>query len=336
VTAAPSRRLGRDGPDVFPLGLGCMGMSGYYGLARKDEASSGAASRAEFVRTIHYALGRGMDFLDTADIYGPFRNEELVGEAIRGRRERLVLATKFGFEATADGVRVNGRPEYARAACESSLLRLGVETIDLYYLHRVDPTVPIEDTVGAMAELVAEGKVRYIGLSEVGAETIRRAQAVHPISAVQTEYSLWSREPEVRIFPTLVELGIGFVPYAALGRGFFAGAVTSFDELLDEDFRRTLPRFHNANLAKNLELAQRMRALAEERGTTPARLALAWVLGRGDFIVPIFGTTRREHLDDDLGAVDLALDADALHTIGETVPPESVTGSRYADMSLIE
>lgn len=333
---AASRRLGRDGPAVFPIGLGCMGMSGYYGFARESRPENGASARREAVETIRHALERGIDFLDTADVYGPFANEELVGEAVRGRRERLVLATKFGFETTAGGVRVNGRPEYVRAACEASLGRLGVESVDLLYLHRVDPDVPIEDTVGAMAELVAEGKVGHLGLSEAGAETIRRAHAVHPLAAVQSEFSLWSRDPEARIFPTLRELGIGFVPYAPLGRGLFAGAVASLDELVDDDFRRTLPRFQDANLAANLELARRLRACAEERGTTPARLALAWVLAQGDFVVPIVGTTRRAHLDDDLGAIELDLDPEAVRTIEDAVPAAAVAGARYSDMSLLE
>jgi aryl-alcohol dehydrogenase-like predicted oxidoreductase len=335
-TRSARRRLGRTGPAVFPVGLGCMGMTGYYGFAREAQAEDGARSRREAVETIRYALDRGVDFLDTADVYGPYVNEELVGEAIRDRRADVVLATKFGFETTEDGVRVNGRPEYARAACEASLARLAVETIDLYYLHRVDPEVPIEETVGAMAELVAGGKVRHLGLSEAGAETIRRAHAAHPIAAVQTEYSLWSRDPEAEVFPVLRELGIGFVPYAPLARGLFAGAVASLDELVEYDFRRTLPRFRDPNLDANLALAQRLGALAEERGTTPARLALAWVLAQGDFVVPIVGTTRRSHLDDDLGAVGLELDADALQGIEGVVPVEAVAGERYADMSLIE
>ncbi len=336
MTAARTarRRLGRDGPAVFPIGLGCMGMSGYYGFARERRPEDGARGKA--VGTIRYALERGVDFLDTADVYGPFENEELVGKAIRDRRDDVVLATKFGFETTADGVRVNGRPEYARSACEASLRRLGVETVDLLYLHRVDPDVPIEDTVGAMAELVAEGKVRHLGLSEAGAETIRRAHAVHPVAAVQSEYSLWSRDPETRIFPTLRALGIGFVPYAPLGRGLFAGAVASLDELVDDDFRRTLPRFQDANLDANLQFADRLRMYAEERATTPARLALGWVLAQGDFVVPIVGTTRRPHLDDDLGAAEVELDADALRAIEDAVPAESVAGPRYSDMSLLE
>ena len=333
---APRRTLGRGGPAVFPLGLGCMGMTGYYGFACETQPEDGARSRREAVETIRYALARGVDFLDTADVYGPFANEELVGEALAGRRDGVVLATKFGFETTADGVRVNGRPEYARAACEASLRRLGVDSVDLLYLHRVDPNVPIEDTVGAMAELVSQGKVLHLGLSEAGAETIRRAHAVHPIAAVQTEYSLWSRDPEAEVIPVLRELGIGFVPYAPLARGLFAGAVASLDELVEHDFRRTLPRFRDANLAANLALAQRLGALAEARGTTPARLALAWVLAQGDFVVPIVGTTRRSHLDDDLGAVGLELDAGVLQAIEGAVPVEAVAGARYADMSLIE
>jgi aryl-alcohol dehydrogenase-like predicted oxidoreductase len=313
-----------------------MGMSGYYGFAGEPRPENGASAGREAVETIRYAVERGIDFLDTADVYGPFANEELVGEAIRGRRERLVLATKFGFETTAAGVRVNGRPEYVRAACEASLGRLGVESVDLLYLPRVDPDVPIEETVGAMAELVAEGKVGHLGLSEAGAETIRHAHAVHPLAAVQSEFSLWSRDPEARIFPTLRELGIGFVPYAPLGRGLFAGAVASLDELVDDDFRRTLPRFQDDNLAANLELARRLRACAEERETTPARLALAWVLAQGDFVVPIVGTTKRDHLDEDLGAIELDLDPEAVRTIEDAVPAAAVAGARYSDMSLLE
>jgi aryl-alcohol dehydrogenase-like predicted oxidoreductase len=313
-----------------------MGMSGYYGFAGEPRPENGASAGREAVETIRYALERGIDFLDTADVYGPFANEELVGEAIRGRRERLVLATKFGFETTAAGVRVNGRPEYVRAACEASLGRLGVESGGLRYLPRGDPAGPIEETVGAMAELVAEGKVGHLGLSEAGAETIRHAHAVHPLAAVQSEFSLWSRDPEARIFPTLRELGIGFVPYAPLGRGLFAGAVASLDELVDDDFRRTLPRFQDDNLAANLELARRLRACAEERATTPARLALAWVLAQGDFVVPIVGTTKRDHLDEDLGAIELDLDPEAVRTIEDAVPAAAVAGARYSDMSLLE
>src|SRR5205823_8526908 len=279
-----TRRLGRQGPNVSEMGLGCMGMSEFYG--RPDEA--------EAIATIHRALDLGMNFLDTADAYGPFTNEKLVGRAIADRRDDVVLATKFGIVRSTDPKYrgIDGSPAYVRKACQASLDRLGVDYIDLYYLHRVDPKTPIEETVGAMAELVDEGKVRYLGLSEAAAATIRRAHAVHPITALQTEYSLWTRDPEGEILSTVRELGIGFVAYSPLGRGFLTGKIRSPDELGRDDFRRSIPRFQGDNFRRNQALAGRFRELATEKGVTPAQLALAWVLSRGDDIVPIPGTRR--------------------------------------------
>ncbi|HSD18936.1 MAG TPA: aldo/keto reductase, partial [Anaeromyxobacter sp.] len=295
------RRVGRQGLAVSAIGLGCMGMSEFYGPADETEA----------VATIHRALELGIDLLDTADMYGPFKNEELVGRAIRDRRDRVVIATKFGNERRADGtwVGVNGKPEYVRSACEASLRRLGVDVIDLYYQHRVDRTVPIEDTVGAMAELVRAGKVRWLGLSEAAPATIRRAHAVHPISALQTEYSLWSRDPEDEILPTVRALGIGFVAYSPLGRGFLSGRFRSLDDPPADDFRRNNPRFQGENFARNLELVDHVRELAGARGVTASQLALAWVLAQGDDIVPIPGTKRRAYLDENLGATAVTLTA---------------------------
>ena len=291
------RRLGSQGLEVSALGLGCMGMSEFYGTRDEDEA----------IATIHRGLELGVTFLDTADAYGPFTNERLVGTAIRGRRDEVVLATKFGNDRRPDGswVGINGAPEYVRSACEASLERLGVETIDLYYQHRVDPTVPIEETVGAMAELVAEGKVRYVGLSEASPETIRRAHAVHPVSALQTEYSLWTREPEDAVLPTVRELGIGFVAYSPLGRGFLSGRIRSPQDLEEGDFRRHNPRFQGENFERNIELVERVREIAEEKDVTPGQLALAWVLHQG--VVPIPGTKRVEYLEENVAAAAIAL-----------------------------
>ena len=314
------RRLGD--LTVSALGLGCMGMSDFY--AGRDEA--------EAVATIHRALDLGVTFLDTADMYGVGRNEELVGRAIRGRRDQVVVATKFGNVRAPDGafLGINGRPDYVRQACEASLRRLGVETIDLYYQHRVDPNTPIEETVGAMAELVRAGKVRHLGLSEAGPQTIRRAHAVHPIAALQTEYSLWSREPEGELLATVRELGIGFVPYAPLGRGFLTGQIKSADDLDSDDYRRNTPRFQGENFQKNLDLVREIEVMAREKGCTPAQLALAWVLAQGEDIVPIPGTKRRKYLEENVGALDVRLGPDDLARIDRVIPPGMAAGTRYA------
>jgi aryl-alcohol dehydrogenase-like predicted oxidoreductase len=322
------RKLGTQGLEVSAMGLGCMGMSEFYGRADEGEA----------IATIHRAIELGVDFLDTADMYGPFTNELLVGRAIADRRDRVVLATKFGNERREDGswVGINGKPEYVRRACEASLQRLGVDQIDLYYQHRVDKTVPIEETVGAMAELVEEGKVRYLGLSEASPETIRRAHEVHPISALQTEYSLWTRDPEAGALPTVRELGIGFVAYSPLGRGFLSGRFRSPDDLPADDFRRNHPRFQGDNFRRNLELVERVREIAEEKGVTPGQLALAWVLAQGKDIVPIPGTKRREYLEENVAATEIQLTPEDLARLDEAAPPGATSGDRYADMSSID
>jgi len=322
------RKLGNQGLTVSAMGLGCMGMSEFYGTADETEA----------IATIHRALELGVTFLDTADMYGVGHNEELVGKAVRDRRDRVILATKFGNVRGSDGsfLGVNGQPDYVRSACEASLKRLGVEVIDLYYQHRVDPNTPIEDTVGAMAELVQQGKVRYLGLSEAAPETIRRAQAVHPISALQTEYSLWSREPEAEILPTCRELGIGFVPYSPLGRGFLTGKIKSPDDLSEGDFRaERYPRFQGENIQKNLELVQRVEAVAAAKGVTPGQLALAWVLAQGEDIVPIPGTKRRTYLEENVAAAEITLAPGELDQLSEMLPPGVAAGDRYADMSTV-
>jgi aryl-alcohol dehydrogenase-like predicted oxidoreductase len=317
-----TRHLGRQGPRVSAIGLGCMGMSQSYG--RPDEVGG--------IATIHRALELGINLLDTADIYGPFTNEELVGRAIQGRREEVFLATKCGFVPREEGggSRVDGSPAHIRSACEASLRRLGVRTIDLYYLHRLDPRTPIEESVRAMAALVAEGKVRFLGLSEVAPATLRRAMAVHPITAVQSEYSLWTRDPEIGILPACRELGVGFVPFSPLGRGFLAGGVRTLEGLPDNDFRRHLPRFQPDNIAQNLGLVERLAAIARETGCTPAQLALSWVLAQGDDIVPIPGTKRRTYLEENAAAVDLELSTADLARIAAAVPKDAVAGDLYS------
>jgi aryl-alcohol dehydrogenase-like predicted oxidoreductase len=323
-----TRALGSQGLQVSAEGLGCMGMSEFYGRSDEDEA----------IATIHRALELGVTFLDTADMYGPFANEKLVGRAIADRREQVVLATKFGNERREDGswVGINGKPEYVRSACEASLSRLGVDHIDLYYQHRVDKSVPIEDTVGAMAELVGEGKVRYLGLSEASPQTIRRAHAVHPISALQTEYSLWSRDPEEEILPTVRELEIGFVAYSPLGRGFLSGRYKQPEDLPEDDFRRHHPRFQGENFKRNLELVARVEQIAQEKQVTAGQLALAWVLSRGEDVVPIPGTKRRSYLEENIAAADVDLSAEDLDRLDEAIPVGATAGDRYANMSTID
>ncbi len=320
------RALGQ-GLEVSALGLGCMGMSEFYGSADQDEA----------LAVIHRALDLGVTFLDTADVYGPFTNERLVGKAIAGRRDEVVLATKFGNVRRPTGERlgIRGDPEYVREACDASLERLGVDAIDLYYQHRVDPQTPIEETVGAMAELVTAGKVRHLGLSEAAPATIRRASAVHPITALQTEYSIWSRDPEEEILPTVRELGIGFVAYSPLGRGFLSGRFRSLDDLDADDNRRNHPRFQGEAGSRNLERVERVQAIAGDKGVTPAQLALAWVLSRGDDIVPIPGTKRIRYLKENVAALEVELTEDDLAAIDAALPKGTTEGDRYPDMSQV-
>jgi aryl-alcohol dehydrogenase-like predicted oxidoreductase len=322
------RSLGTQGLEVSELGLGCMGMSEFYGSAEERES----------LATIDRALELGIDFLDTADIYGPFTNEELVGRALRGRRSRVVLATKFGI--VRDPARpawrgVNGRPEYVAKACDASLQRLRVDHIDLYYQHRVDPDVPIDETVGAMAELVQQGTVRFLGLSEAAPETIRRAHAVHPFTALQSEYSLWSRNPEDALLPTVRELGIGFVAYSPLGRGFLTGRIRRYEDLEEGDFRRSSPRFQGENFQKNLDLVERVEEIAREKGVTSSQLALAWLLARGEDVVPIPGTKHVKYLEENAAATAVELSPAELQRIDEVAPAGAAAGDRYANMSSI-
>ena len=321
-----TRQLGPKGPRVSALGLGCMGMSQSYGTPDRSEA----------LATIHRALDLGLNFLDTADVYGPFTNEELVGEAIRGRRDEVFLATKGGLVSDSPGRPngVDGTPDHIQSACAASLRRLGVDSVDLYYLHRVDPTVPIEQTVRAMARLVEEGKVRFLGLSEVSPQTLRRAHAIHPITAVQSEYSLWTRDPEEGVLSTCRELGIGFVPFSPLGRGFLSGELRSMAGLPEGDFRRRLPRFQDENLSQNLAIVDRLSELAEAKRCTRAQLALAWLLSRGEDIVPIPGTKRRSYLEENVDAANIVLSASDLRSIEEAVPKGAAHGDRYSPAQL--
>ena len=317
-----TRRLGSNGPTLSAIGLGCMGMSEFYGTLDDKES----------LATIDRALELGIDFLDTSDVYGPHTNEELVGKALKGRRNRFFVATKFGIvRDPADPSKrgVSGTPAYVRSSVEGSLKRLGIDTIDLYYQHRVDPNTPIEETVGAMSRLVEEGKVRYLGLSEAAPATLERANGVHSITALQTEYSLWTRDPESEILPTCRRLGIGFVAYSPLGRGFLTGAIKSPDDFDQDDYRRSNPRFQGENFRRNLELVGKVRRFAAEAGTTPGQLALAWVLAQGEDIVPIPGTKRRKYIEENAAAVDLTLSAEVLRDLGEAFPPDIAAGERY-------
>jgi aryl-alcohol dehydrogenase-like predicted oxidoreductase len=321
-----SRNLGSEGLLVSELGLGCMGMSEFYGTGDEDESLS----------TIRRALELGINFVDTADMYGPFTNEKLVGKAVGGRREEVVLATKFGNVRGENGERlgISGDPDYVRKACDASLERLGVDHIDLYYQHRVDPETPVEETWGAMKELVEAGKVRYLGISEAAPETIRRAHSVHPVSALQTEYSLWSRDVEDEILPTVRELGIGFVPYSPLGRGFLTGRITSPEDFEEDDFRRNAPRFQGENFQRNLDLVDRVREIAQEKDVTAGQLALAWLLHQGEDIVPIPGTKRREYLEENAAAADVELTDEDLRRIEEVAPAGAAAGERYDEAGM--
>ncbi len=321
MTNPPRRELGTTGVQISPIGLGCMGMSDFYGEA--DDAKS--------IALIHHALDCGVNFFDTADMYGPWTNERLVGTALADRRDEAVIATKFGVKRDDNGgwLGISGKPDYVRACCDGSLQRLGIDTIDLYYQHRVDPETPIEDTVGAMAELVTAGKVRYLGLSEATPEQIRRAHAVHPITALQTEYSLWSREPEAELLDTCRELGITFVAYSPLGRGFLTGAIKSPDDFDADDYRRNSPRFKGDNFQKNLALVDEVRSIAADKGVTPAQLALAWILHQGEHVVSIPGTTKQSRFDENQAAHDVTLTADELAVLDASVPVGAAVGGRY-------
>jgi len=317
------RKLGSQGLEVSVIGLGCMGMSEFYGSSNDEES----------IKTLHHAVDLGITFFDTSDMYGPFKNEELLNKAFKGIRDKLVIATKFGITRTGDpNVRaINGKPEYVKSSCDASLKRLGVDYIDLYYQHRIDTNTPIEDTVGAMSDLVKEGKVRYIGLSEAGPKTIKRAHKVHPITALQTEYSLWSRDPEDEIFPVVKELGIGFVAYSPLGRGFLTGRFKSADDFEENDYRKHSPRFQGDNFKKNLKLVDTINEIAKAKGVTPGQLALAWVITQNNFIVPIPGTTKAKHLDENVSALEIKITEEEIATINKLLPKGIASGSRYPE-----